>query len=376
MGKNVLENSKRSYTWDIAKVFALLLVAYGHLIGTGTYAYEIPGYFKEPLSEPIIPASEHVLWKVSQLLYNFTGTETAVIGVVIFFIASGYFIPGVQKKFENLQHYEGELFWNRLLRLYPEVITSYIVASSILFLYQGIICNAEQYITSALCISIISGVGNTLGVLWYLNVLIFVYFISSFIKKYSTKNIMSVYILLLIGSILPIFQTSFSGKMAGLITGGAYISRAATICFIGIMLRLVSESDNRRYQVWWVSICTILTVIIINVYYQIVGTYETYGSIKTYVLAFAVIAISKCFAKMLDRMNKAEMIKRGIHFIITISLPFYIIHVPLGLVIMHFLKKYNVNAYIRILAACIASFLLAWLISVSVNCVKTYLAKK
>lgn len=78
-----MHNERKTYL-DLAKIIALIMVAWGHLVGVSTYALEIPGVIGKTMEEPLLPASEHNLWNLEAFFYNIFGIQFSVVGVVIF----------------------------------------------------------------------------------------------------------------------------------------------------------------------------------------------------------------------------------------------------------------------------------------------------
>ena len=95
------EKRGRTLYFTCIKVFAMLLVMYSHFISVGTYSLEVPGVISGIMDEPLMPGTTQMLWKIESWAYRVFHIEFAVVGVVLFFLVSGYFIPALQEKYNT-----------------------------------------------------------------------------------------------------------------------------------------------------------------------------------------------------------------------------------------------------------------------------------
>ena len=118
---------------DLFRLFAMLLVMWGHIIGTGAYATEIFNVIQGPLDKPMVNATGLLLLKPEQWLYNIFHTQAAVLGVVMFFMCTGYLVLGMLERYKP-----SEFLVNRVLRIIPTLAVCTAINGLILFFSQGL----------------------------------------------------------------------------------------------------------------------------------------------------------------------------------------------------------------------------------------------
>ncbi|WP_022755101.1 acyltransferase family protein [Butyrivibrio fibrisolvens] len=202
-------NEERKQYLDLAKIIAMFLVAWGHLVGTSTYALEIPGVINGTLEEPLCPASSHGLWKLENFFYDKFGIQFAVVGVIIFFVISGYFIPDMQIKYGNDNTKISGLFLYCMKRIWPILWICVIVDGVFLLYVCGIRHSLHEYLATMTGVPFLFKQNSTIGVLCFLTTLIIMYTLSIVIRKHSLSMITCVYNVLLYLTELPLVKTFY-----------------------------------------------------------------------------------------------------------------------------------------------------------------------
>lgn len=101
--------SQRELYLDYIKLVALFFVAWAHFVSVGTFAPSVPYVLSMPenISErfsdaliyslPIIPQTQHSLWKLESFLYNGIEIQLGMVGVVLFFFITGFYVLTLKK---------------------------------------------------------------------------------------------------------------------------------------------------------------------------------------------------------------------------------------------------------------------------------------
>ena len=346
-----MERKKTEYIWIyIVKIIAALLVSWGHLIGTSTWQNEsVWGVITQIEGTSLLPSDTHVLWKVEAFFYGLLHVEAAVIGVVLFFLMSGFFLPRLQEK-HNVPSQMPRLLISRMKRIYPVTIVCTIVVGLIAYLLQGIKFRAIDYISTALVIPTITRAQATMGVLWYLMVLMFVYLLLSIIPHITLSNLTGIYALLYVMVLIP--------KMLGEVPEGwiftniEYVAKFCGIPLLGAAMYFIRQRKSyfeRLIAFLWFFGATFLLLKLDSMLY---GTEHTYTNIWTYICSFGIIVLAIMADKAIAQRANVISLLRNIEKYL---FHFYLVHVGVGLTTIFYLRHFNINSYICVLAAYIVS---------------------
>lgn len=346
------------------KIFAMLLVMYGHFISVGTWATEIGGVINGTMVEPLIPSTTQRLWEVEFVSLSLFNIQFAIVGVVLFFLMSGYFIPGMQRRY-NHAHSDKHahvlaLLLSRLVKFYPVMIICVILNGLVAYFAQGIQYSIADYIGTALLISFIMPVQSTMGVTWYLHVLVFSYIIATMIPKLTAVNLNVVYLFLFVCSFLP--RILGNSSISWIAWNLENVSKYAGIVFLGTYVSLSKEFRSNLYRaigfVWFF----LLTFALQKVNETLYQNFTTYSEFNTYLFAFLIIAAfyGGCY---LLRNHVNEKFQKVLFFIENVSFPYYLVHVHFGMISMYYLKQLGVNSYINVVCATIVSAVVAVLVT-------------
>ena len=84
---------------DVLILLAVVLVMFGHFISVGSVATDIPGVINPDFSLHLYDAAKWKLWWVEIIMIEQFSTQTAVLGVSLFFIITGYLIPMMMHRY-------------------------------------------------------------------------------------------------------------------------------------------------------------------------------------------------------------------------------------------------------------------------------------
>lgn len=361
------EKRGRTLYLTCIKIFAMLLVMYGHFISVGTWALEVAGVIDGTMSEPLLPSTEQNLWGMEVKMIGLFNIQFAVVGVVLFFLVSGYFIPTLQhrynKSYLDKQINFPSLLFSRLSKYYPMMFVCVAINGLLAYLAQGILYSPTDYIATALLLNRVIPAETTMGVVWYLLVLIFSYAIATVVPKLTVTNLNQVYLFLFACVLLP--HLLGSTPVAWIAWNLEYLSRYAGIVFLGCYAALSRNFTSRVYRVFGFAWYFILTVLLQKMDEGIYQITTTYSEINTYWAAFIIIAVFYGVFRLLQD-HLSGVVTKALYAIEKVSFAFYLVHVHFGMTTMYYLKQWGVNAYLSVLCACVISAIVAiavtWLV--------------
>ena len=357
--------ASRRYDIDILKCVGMFLVMWAHFVGTGTYAYDIPGVINGHLSRPILDGCKLV--RIDDFFYYKVHIQAGVVAVCLFFMISGYFIPKMQEKYNSGDF--PKLWLKQAWRIVPTLVLCVLINAILVYTLQGIKYSLKDYVIT--CIYgggyIIKNSRITMGVTWYLSVLSFVYFISSLISKYSIKLVYFVYGVLFILVLAPkIMQES---SMYWFYKNFAYLAVHSGVILIGVGWSLSKDSQFplKFLRFFFLSA---LTLLLKNTYNSLYNVDDTYSEKNTYIAVFLIIAFIEglyFLIKKSESKNLKILIKLIVSKISDLFLPFYLVHVHFGLLTMYYLSKYGARYRYCLGAAVFISLIVAFAISLLVK---------
>lgn len=348
---------QRDYALDIAKIISMFLVAWSHFVSAGSYeAKQIYGVIHNTSVLPLIPTETHLLWKAESFFYNIFQIQFSTVGVITFFIISGYFIPAMQEKYIKNDKSKFSLFAHCFNRIYPTLIITVLLITVIGKYLHGIDFSIWQILATSTGAPTLFNVIPVTGVIWFLTVLEVMWLISCLIPKYTLQNILMLYIICLFFTILPhISESKFEADLRNI----AYNTRIIGIVLIGVVWQ-ITKNLHKIDRCLYLVIAAAMTITTINIYETLYQFPETYDNIFSYIAAFCVILISKLLYAAINKIS-CEKIKscfiKGIEFTSKLFLPFYLSHVCIGLNTIFILRKYDINSSLCVFMAFVVSIL-------------------
>lgn len=354
---------KNCYWVDIIKIIGLLLVSYGHIVLFGTYGKESFRIFpKGYLLESLIPQQVHSLWRFDAFFYNHIKTESANIGVILFFLMSGFFLPYLQGKYN--QDESPRLLYSRVLKFYPCTFICVALCGLLMFFWQGMIFPFKDYLGTALLCGTFIPHTTIMGVSWFLFVLIYVYIVSSIFKQFTLYNLKYVYLICFLICILSfVFKKT---PLQGIFDRLLYASRYSGIVFLGSVLYLLKD----KKIISKVSIFIFyffITFVLVKAGETVLNTKSSYANIYSYIevgcIIFAVRLIDYFFPGLFESFARGG----GVLFFRRVFMPFYLLHVHFGFASLYFLKKTGMNATLMVIVTYIIVFALSFAVGMIVE---------
>lgn len=338
-----------------AKFIAAFLVSWGHFVTSGTFATELHDAGITGLAVPLLPKEEHVLWYPDMTLILKLGVPLASVGVVLFFLASGFLTPELQKKYngQEIPH----LLLSRMAKIYPCTMVCTVLIGLVLFVGQGVSFPMSRYLNTALVAQTWTHSAPITSIVWYLMVLMFFYLNATVVPRFSIKNLTIVYagLYVLVGFSGMFAETSMRNWFNEI----CYVAKFCGIPLLGVAAFILKDKawSDRLICFGWFFF---LNLGLLRFEAALHGTEHAYTIVWLYVCAFLVVLL----AWIIDRAgNRAEGIISICKIIDELLLPFYLLHFSFGYNTIFLLRKANLSVYICLPAAYAVSFAAAWLAS-------------
>ena len=202
------ERKQKNFPLIFYRLIAALLVMLAHLAGTGMYAYEIPCVINGVMEHPIMEYRGNVLAFLDSFLYYKLNTQNAVVGVVMFFILSGYLTA---RSLKSKRYTKREFYLRRALRIFPTLWISLIAIGITVYISQGIVFSPFQYVTSGLLLYQVFHVATVTGVIWFLVILVFFYILVGMVKEINLYFISYIHLVIItVGVFYYEFRTPYA----------------------------------------------------------------------------------------------------------------------------------------------------------------------
>lgn len=323
---------------------------WAHFVTVGTWAYEVPGIIAGKMETPIISSSRHYLWQLEQIPFSIFNIEFGVIGVVLFFLLSGYLLVKGQERYERKGIVSGSFIKAKCLRIYPGLFICVAINAIVVYVTQRIVYAPMDYLATATLTFRFTPYQNTMGVVWYLQVLACFYLLFAFIQRFDIKSLLATY-----GFIIGLIFFAQYTQNPFLLTL-ASIFRYTSFILIGVTYGIF-EKEPFVQRILHTGSSLLISFSIMKLYQFIFGDTSTYTNIFTSLFASAIVIGLLNFTN--NETKFYQPIKKGILFVEKISFEFYLVHVHVGLSLMYILSRMGVNPYLNVACAIIASFCVA-----------------
>ena len=345
---------KEIYWIDIVKIIGLFMVSYAHIIIFGTYGLESFRIFPaEFLTQPLIPVGTQSIWKIDAFIFNHIKTEAGVIGVILFFLCSGYFIPYLQEKYNQKEL--PRLFFERLLKFWPYTFFCVFLCGILMYFWQGTIFSKKDYLFTALLCGTFVPTTTTMGVMWFMLVLVFAYLLASIFRKFTLKNLLYADAVLFL--IMTLDFACRNTPMQAVYDRLVYVARFTGILFIGTAFKL-SENKKIITRLFITLFYTVLAYILVKTGESVSNSPSSYSNVFSYVEVACIIGIVRLIDYVFPTLYKS--CSKIIKFFNGIFFTFYLLHVHFGFALLYFFRKHSMNSYISVLLTYIIVILLAY----------------
>lgn len=333
---------------DIIRLLAVLLVMFGHYVLVGGGATEIPGIINPDFSLPLFDQTKWQLWKLETFLIEHFSTQTAILGVSLFFIVTGYLMPMMMQRYSR----RGFLV-NRFFRIFPTLFVAVIVLGLFVGVTQGITFGLPSYIGSWTLTYLIFGVLPITGVLWTLVVEVLFYICAAMIGRFSMSK-------------LYFFQTILLAVILASVKKPAvyYLMLAATqakyllmIC-IGSAIYLSEQQTEWQHKFLPVLGSLVLTHLGTTLYRVGHEDTSTYGNLGTQALTLTLFL----FLYWVSRLGFLLKLPTATHWLASLVYPIYLLHAPIGLGTMALVRSATNEPYVMLVAAVTATLFVSGLV--------------
>lgn len=345
---------------DIVRILAVLLVVYGHFVSVGGGATTIPGVVTESTKLPIFDYTLWSVWSFEVFLIEKFSTQTAILGVTIFFIVTGYLMPVMMERYSSIQ-----FLINRFFRIIPLLIVSMLIIALFVNYTQNIVFTLKSYIASVTLSYLFIGVVPIVGVLWTLIIEVIFYLITAIIGKFTFEKLILLQVIIL--SII-VFDSKYPNLyyLHLIVTNIKYI----LIIAIGSSIFLASKESSILKKFIYISSSIVISYIglyIFKLNYQDTSTYSNIGTLLlgTFIVLFAIWG-----GKYITSLPKQLNIFSELVY------PIYLIHVPFGLGMMIILREYFTSPYLLTIISFIIVVIISYILHIYVEKIGIAYSKK
>lgn len=333
---------------DLLRVVSVFLVMWGHFVSVAGGAEVIPGVINlELFSLPLIDSSQWHAYLFEIFLIEKFSTQSAILGVSLFFIITGYLMPVMCERYSRT-----EFLVNRFFRIFPTLIAAMVMLGIFLYLTQKITFDAKSYLASITLTYLWSGVAPVAGVLWTLAIEVFFYLIAFVIGRFTLQKLVVTQSTLLLAVLLGVLYTeNYYIWLAG------YQARFLIFITIGSAFYLAEKEQDNFAK---------LVILLPSIAFSYIGFHlfklgkveaSTYESLGTHLLSTFIFItfylLAPVFFKRLPGLVSA---------LADLVYPFYLTHVTIGLVTMAFVRKYIDLPYLMLFSAILASLFMSWVL--------------
>ena len=373
------ETSQGKYIYIyIVRIIAAFLVSWGHFVTVGCYnENSIYGVISNIPNGILLPVSTHSLWKLEGFFYARFQLEFGIVGVALFFLVSGYLIPHLQEKYNPPERMPMLLF-RRMERIYPVTFICVIMVGLTVYISSAIRYPLRNYVESVLVSGTFTGTEMTMGVMWYLQVLMFLYVICTLVPKIDIKNLTYVYGILFLLVLIPAALKDY--PQCWIFSNIEWVARYCGIPLLGSAAYLLKDERSVCRKIVDFAWFFLLTLMLLRLDSVLYGTQHTYTNWQTYIAAFIIIAASVLLSKLVGKSAKlVKMLSTADKYLFH----FYLVHVAIGFTAIYWLRMIDVNPYICVaaayavsVAAAVIAFYLTALLRRFVNAIYSNLMKK
>ena len=256
-------------------------------------------------------------------------------------------------------------------RIYPTLFVCVFLNAILVASTQRIVYSWGDYLSTATVTISITKFESTMGVLWYLMVLFFVYVLFTLVPRITLENLTRVYIFLFILIFLPKAVGDF--EYAWLIGNLQFVAKYSGIILLGAAGFLSKDCRwiRRGICLTWFFVLSFGLLVFARYLY---GDESTYSLLNTYIAVFVIIVTLKALDSFAGKV--VDRFQRLISFINRISLPFYLLHVHFGIITIYYFRKSGAGVVLSVFAAYTVSVIISLLVSLCVAKVTTNVSKQ
>lgn len=350
MQKNVLSHS---LAWlDIVRLLSIFLVIYGHFASVGGFAPEIPGIISPETTLPLMNGPQITFLNFDIFLINTFSTQSAIMGVALFFMVTGYLMPAMMERYSRRN-----FLINRLFRIFPLLIASTLIIGCYLWLTQSISYGLPSYLASWTLTYSAFAVPPVMGVLWTLVIEVLFYLIAALIGRFSTLKLILLQAVLLACIII---SASCKGYYGGVIGKNALFILFITI---GVGFFLAEKESTITKKLTLIFNTTVISYLGFQFYKQNVGSSGTYENIGTHLLVVGIFAA----LMLLGKLKLLSRTPKLVSWLADLVYPMYLFHTALGLATMALIRNYFDNYIVMLTGGLLATIATAWITHIAIE---------
>ncbi|MEI7064326.1 acyltransferase [Dickeya chrysanthemi] len=341
---------KRQYSLDLARLMAAYFVLFGHFVLSGTFNDISRTWTESTEILPLLSKSGQSLWMFDIYLLEQWKTATAIWGVALFFLISGWVVPPMLSRYSRKQ-----FLINRFFRIFPMLIVAVIVAAAIQYQFGD---RPSLTISSVLSTMTLTNQFTshplTLGVVWTLMIEFKFYLLITFLGRLNCKKILCTSAVMLTLLALQI----------GLVKNGIYSTSPQAIkvmnsiihdfCFMIFMLcgsalwMIINHSEARIISAGTL----LLTLLSYNIYrYLCISELGIHLSQNinelTQLIIFLLFGLCLLVQKHFPYEN---VITHVVCVLSNVTYSLYLLHVSLGFFLLSKLRHVIENQYLLLVA--------------------------
>jgi peptidoglycan/LPS O-acetylase OafA/YrhL len=341
---------------DIARVLAVLLVVWAHLVSTGGWAPEIPLVIAPGAQLPIFNGAAFSASRLELFFIHSMDMQAGVGGVFLFFLITGFLMPMMMERYTRL-----EFLINRLCRIYIPLAGAVVAIACFVALTQHIRFSIPSYIGSFTLAYPFMRVPPVEGPLWTLVVEVIFYSICFAVGRFSFRKLLLIqgvaFALVLLSANLP--QGNDWGDVLFLLS---YHAKFILIILIGSACYLSEHRTDVSTRGLSIVVAILLAFVAQGIHGAAHGDperYKNYGAFVWMVGGFFTL-------RYVADLPVVQRAAQSLRFPSELVYSLYLLHLPFGLGAMYALRNLFPNPAMLVLVgfaiSCSASLILHFLL--------------
>ena len=325
---------------DLLRLLAVALVMYGHFVGVAGGATDIYGVIGPQTKLPLIDASRWQLWRFETFLVDNFTTQSAILGVTLFFLVTGYLMPTMLERYSR-----AAFLINRFFRIYPVLIAACGLIGLFVGVTQNVSFSVQSYLVSMSLAYPFFSIITISGIFWTLFVEVVFYLLAASVGHFSVYRLVALQALLLLVIFISTRTDWWLAYIAAL-----HARYLLTIC-IGSAVYLAEKESKWEHKVILVFASAFFCYLGFQLYRYGHVDDSNYCRIRSQVLALSLFLLFH-FAGKTKVLGK---IPKPVYWVADMVYPLYLLHVAFGLGTMAIVRNVTSNPYAMLIGAIAAA---------------------
>lgn len=345
--------NKRFVYLDVLRVICVGLVMYGHFVMVGGGALVIPKIINPNTVLPLIDETRWQAYSFEVWLIKLFSTQSAILGVSLFFLITGYLIPSMCERYRRTA-----FLINRFFRIFPALAGSLVLLGTFLYFSQGITFELKEYLSSLSLTFFYTRIENISGVLWTLAIELLFYLIAFLIGRFTLQRLFFAQAILLLTILVgTLFPNHYHFWIIG------WQARYILMITIGSAIYLAQKELKFSNQIQIILPSLLMSFIGFQLFKFGQVDITTYETIGTHLLATGIfIVFIKLGPKLVSCVPQSIMRLADM-----VYYPLYLIHAATGLAAIAALRNLISNPYLLLTLAVIISVFFAWCVHILIE---------